>query len=691
MPGLLYHPLDDTQGSIRLLQIKKGWDQDEISCLLFQTVLALDENQAPDRTLILPYIALSYVWGREGFNHQILINNQPFMVKPNLFSALQQIRRTDQDVILWVDAICINQRDKKERGHQVAQMRYVYEAAEEVFIWLGEGDEETSNLIKAVHSIDEKAKRAGPRANYKDWTKRCEELMLKELGSPESPLRSARSRALGKLLKNKWFERVWILQEIARAKTAKIICGNSSCPARTFSFIPRLMDVQVNDHVQAVLDIMPRIREGTWWSSTRNLHHLIREFSGSQASMNRDKVYALLSMSEDAHDSRRFFPCYEKDDRCVWIDTVSFLIFGEILSQEYSFPEFGFSDLRRPIIELVQETLEWSITEQGFFQVSAQKTAQILVQRLNEGDWNKHAVLESVARKHGHENSMHELLSENNYDIGIEFSEAQAILTATPEKPGMDSVGIAFYFLSLDDVDSAADSPYLSFKYRLLVQKAILQQPTLQNNPLVMVFRKRDLSPVSLPGIMKFPPFRFGNDEEISETIGKLIREKAPLQELLWAHAWAGNEDAVRDLLEREVSPSESDDRGYGAVHFAAVKGHTKVLVLLIKAGACLDKRSVEGNTALHFASAQGLFHVVGLLLLYCADVNMADREGKTALNLAVTESQLHVVGLLLLYGADIYQADSEGKTALSLARERGDLELENLLLRRRLKGVEKA
>ena len=312
------------------------------------------------------------------------------MVKPNLFSALQHIRRTDRDVILWVDAICINQQDKRKRGHQVAQMRYVYEAAEEVYIWLGKGDEETSNLVKAIDSIDEKAKKAGPRANYKSWTELCGNFMSTELGSPESPLRSERSSALGQLLKNKWFERVWILQEIAKAKTAKIIYGDSSCPTRTFSFIPRLMGVQVDEHAQSVLDIMPRSREGTWWSSTRTLHHLIREFSGSQASVNRDKVYALLSMSEDANSSKHFFPCYEKDDTRVWRDTVSFLLFREILNQEYSFPEFNHSDLRLPLIELLKKSLEWAVTQLRPHQASAQKTAEMLVHRLKEGDLNKH-------------------------------------------------------------------------------------------------------------------------------------------------------------------------------------------------------------------------------------------------------------------------------------------------------------
>ncbi len=57
---------------------------------------------------------------------------------------------------------------------------------------------------------------------------------------------------------------------------------------------------------------MPRFRRNAWWTSERHIHILLNKFAESKATNPRDKVYALLGMSEDAHDSERFYPCYEK-------------------------------------------------------------------------------------------------------------------------------------------------------------------------------------------------------------------------------------------------------------------------------------------------------------------------------------------------------------------------------------------
>jgi hypothetical protein len=59
-------------------------------------------------------------------------------VTRNCGLALGYLRKTDSTWVLWIDAICINQEDDKERGHQVAIMRDVYSRAIEVLIWLGE-------------------------------------------------------------------------------------------------------------------------------------------------------------------------------------------------------------------------------------------------------------------------------------------------------------------------------------------------------------------------------------------------------------------------------------------------------------------------------------------------------------------------------------------------------------------------
>jgi predicted AAA+ superfamily ATPase len=55
----------------------------------------------------------------------------------SLESALRQFRQRNEVVVLWVDAICINQFDNEERTQQVALMGDIYSQSKEVVIWLG--------------------------------------------------------------------------------------------------------------------------------------------------------------------------------------------------------------------------------------------------------------------------------------------------------------------------------------------------------------------------------------------------------------------------------------------------------------------------------------------------------------------------------------------------------------------------
>jgi hypothetical protein len=53
---------------------------------------------------------------------------------------------------IWIDAICINQQDISERTQQVQFMRCIYENAEQVLIWLGEG---VASSGIAMHVLEE--------------------------------------------------------------------------------------------------------------------------------------------------------------------------------------------------------------------------------------------------------------------------------------------------------------------------------------------------------------------------------------------------------------------------------------------------------------------------------------------------------------------------------------------------------
>ncbi|KAF4449244.1 HET-domain-containing [Fusarium albosuccineum] len=394
MPEFSFQDLDLDKDSIRLLQIEQGSRFDRISCSLFEAFL--DPDQCPT------YKALSYTWGGGENSRRILVNNHEFEITANLYSALWHIRRSDEDVLLWVDAICINQKNDREKGHQVNQMGRVYSAAEEVLVWLGPpSNGDTEELIQSIDWIDINVSKAKIGRNSADWASLCRHFMIQRLGSPGSHAYLAQRQALEELLKNRWFRRIWILQEVAMARSARIHCGSFSCPARTFGLMPLVMELGVNQSTQAVLDIMPRVRKNTWWSSRRDLQHLLKKFARSRATDPRDMIYALLSMSEDAHNPKQFFPSYEKTINQVCQDTACFIMFGEILDFSQSLPEFSLGELYPPTTEMVERTLRWALhqpfSQPGDHGSSAKRVAVLLADRLNQGQLETDDLLLSIS------------------------------------------------------------------------------------------------------------------------------------------------------------------------------------------------------------------------------------------------------------------------------------------------------
>ncbi|KAI5357273.1 putative heterokaryon incompatibility [Septoria linicola] len=89
------------------------------------------------------YDALSYAW--EGaFNneplpdHDIQLAGTSVKIAGNLGHALRALRSTTETRTLWIDAICINQKDDAEKSVQVQGMSTVYSKAAQVMARLGE-------------------------------------------------------------------------------------------------------------------------------------------------------------------------------------------------------------------------------------------------------------------------------------------------------------------------------------------------------------------------------------------------------------------------------------------------------------------------------------------------------------------------------------------------------------------------
>jgi Heterokaryon incompatibility protein (HET) len=123
---LAYRPLlgrDD----IRLFILSPGYKCAPLRGLLFHTSLKVAQN----------YRALSYVWGNTIHRSGLLTPDGHLSVTSNLYMVLQQLRDTQESTILWIDAICINQKDNEEKAGQIRLMSQIYQSATSVVAYLG--------------------------------------------------------------------------------------------------------------------------------------------------------------------------------------------------------------------------------------------------------------------------------------------------------------------------------------------------------------------------------------------------------------------------------------------------------------------------------------------------------------------------------------------------------------------------
>jgi hypothetical protein len=90
------------------------------------------------RSLIdkVEYVALSYSWGDQTSTRRILLDGRVTEVTTSLEAALQELRRR-RILVVWVDALCINQANGYEKVYQLRQMGTIFSKATKVVAWLG--------------------------------------------------------------------------------------------------------------------------------------------------------------------------------------------------------------------------------------------------------------------------------------------------------------------------------------------------------------------------------------------------------------------------------------------------------------------------------------------------------------------------------------------------------------------------
>jgi hypothetical protein len=366
--------LDNVAEDLRILEIIND-NHDPVQCRLHHM-----RREHP-----IPYIALSWCWGpRSDDRKEIIIRHQipgtpgtndrasdtaySFWIAPNLEHALKRLRHHGR-LWLWIDAVCMNQEDITEKNNQVPLMSTIYGNAKSVYIWLGEEEEKDKKAFAFI-------------TNQVLQLTRFDQLVLEKNSASEW-------QAMFALMTRPWFSRRWVIQEVALAKEAMLMCGPDmmkwldfadavslfsevETATRSFSAIMRTREEFGNrpdffGHVPAlsatrlveVTNDLFRRRDDNEKEALLNLEHLVSSFTAFEASEARDTVYALLAIAKDTlphTDSIGAAPAVEAALRNILV-RVRQMFERQIARQSYHV------DYQQPVSDVYKQFVQFSITK----------------------------------------------------------------------------------------------------------------------------------------------------------------------------------------------------------------------------------------------------------------------------------------------------------------------------------------
>ncbi|KAI6434864.1 hypothetical protein MCOR22_009395 [Pyricularia oryzae] len=190
--------------AIRLLTLHPGAPQDPLVGTLSRHFI----DDCP------PYEALSYTWKAAVFTRPVEINNAEFLVTENVEKALTHLRYEDKPRTLWLDSICIDQRNVIEKNHQVRLMNRIYARSKGLVCWAGLEVEDEDDL-KDGETMDIPAAFDLAREIEKteDWEK------YPEVVDRFPPVAYS---TLIKLMDRSYFRRQWVIQEVCLSESVSI-------------------------------------------------------------------------------------------------------------------------------------------------------------------------------------------------------------------------------------------------------------------------------------------------------------------------------------------------------------------------------------------------------------------------------------------------------------------------------------
>jgi len=140
---------------------------------------------------------------------------------------------------------------------------------------------------------------------------------------------------------------------------------------------------------------------------------------------------------------------------------------------------------------------------------------------------------------------------------------------------------------------------------------------------------------------------------------------------LHWA-ASRGNSGAVKVLIEYGADVNRGTPDGFTASHDAARTGQVACLQVLEAAGADFNAQTDNGNTPLHYAAMYGQDNALKYLIIgkESTDVMAKNKMGWTSYHMAARHGKASAISILQAFGGDTDDVDKMGRSPLALAEE---------------------
>ncbi|KAK2064444.1 hypothetical protein LY76DRAFT_601044 [Colletotrichum caudatum] len=300
---------------IRLLTLLPGDFDDPIKCRLFLGSTAS----------MVDYDAISYTWASEDgemeLTERITLDWRGFLVTPNCADGTAACQKPGGREGHLNRCRLSEPEDVGERGHQVRLMPQIFSRARHVLVYVGEPVPEEERLLQMLQADSVPA------------------MLL-------HPLRLA----LQPLLKRRYFSRAWVLQEVALARKATLICGKFSMPWSIVQ-IPGLAKLGLvidakEKHRRPNMLQLPSVLQfrAPAYRDSSGLLQLLDLARHSHATDPRDKLFAVFGLVSCA-DADGIAPDYTKSTEEVYMRMAGWIAerFGvpAMLVRAFHLAQFG--------------------------------------------------------------------------------------------------------------------------------------------------------------------------------------------------------------------------------------------------------------------------------------------------------------------------------------------------------------